>query len=563
MLEILRPELPAYFVKAEKKQLSFWAYLFLFFVCLAFFVPGIVSLPATDRDEASFAQASKQMIETKNYIDIRVQDKPRYKKPIGIYWLQAASVRLLDSDHLNEIWAYRVPSLAGATITVLATAAIGSLFFGPLTGIIAGLMMAGCLVLNMEARLAKTDAVLLSSIMVLQYALARTYIRSSKSWTVSFLFWTALGIGILIKGPIILLVLASTLLWLRFADKNLAWFPALRPGWGIPYLLLLTLPWFIAILMQSHGQFLQDSAGHDLLNKIWHGQDRGFLPPGLHLLIMPVVFFPFSIFVLLALPDSWANRDKPAYRFLIGWIIPFWIVFELSLTKLPHYVLPAYPAIAILAAQALIEGYPAMSGKRASWLTGLSVGIWLMVGTGLAVGSSLLPYLLGHTWKYGQILVSGILIISQSLTLFYIFKRKTYGVVIASFGALVFLTYTLGVTIPQIDYLWITRRVVQVANTFKQCPDVKIISATYDEPSLIFAAGTGTRFAAGGAEVADQMQQDRCLVGVLDKKHYRGFLNELGSKKMNLIQVAKVDGFNLGAGRESELAIYIAAPRLP
>ncbi len=187
MLERLTA-IPSTFFTPDGERLSFRAYVFLIFLCAAFFIPGLATLPPTDRDESSFAQASKQMIESGNYIDIRLQDKPRYKKPIGIYWLQAASVRLLDRAHLNEIWAYRIPSFAGATLAVAMTAALGSLLFGPLAGFLAAIMMTGCVILNVEARLAKTDAALLGSIMVAQYALARAYTNTRITWRIPLVF---------------------------------------------------------------------------------------------------------------------------------------------------------------------------------------------------------------------------------------------------------------------------------------------------------------------------------------------------------------------------------------
>ena len=67
---------------------------FLIAVCLVSFLPGFFNVPPVDRDEARFAQATKQMIESGDYIDIRFQDEVRYKKPVGIYWLQAASVKI-------------------------------------------------------------------------------------------------------------------------------------------------------------------------------------------------------------------------------------------------------------------------------------------------------------------------------------------------------------------------------------------------------------------------------------------------------------------------------------
>src|SRR3954454_24795363 len=63
-------------------------------VCgLLFFLPGFFNIPPIDRDETRFAQATKQMVETGDFVDIRFQDDGRYKKPVGIYWLQSAAVQ--------------------------------------------------------------------------------------------------------------------------------------------------------------------------------------------------------------------------------------------------------------------------------------------------------------------------------------------------------------------------------------------------------------------------------------------------------------------------------------
>ena len=89
------------------------------------FLPGFFQIPPVDRDEARFAQATKQMLETGEYVDIRFQQETRYKKPIGIYWLQAAVVKTAEAVGVprarTTIWLYRVPSLLGATGAVLPT----------------------------------------------------------------------------------------------------------------------------------------------------------------------------------------------------------------------------------------------------------------------------------------------------------------------------------------------------------------------------------------------------------------------------------------------------------
>src|SRR5439155_1292671 len=92
--------------------------LVLLFVTFISVLPGFFSIPPTDRDESRFAQATKQMIESGDYVDIRFQDEVRYKKPVGIYWLQAGVVKTAQAlgvpQALSTIWLYRIPSLIGA-----------------------------------------------------------------------------------------------------------------------------------------------------------------------------------------------------------------------------------------------------------------------------------------------------------------------------------------------------------------------------------------------------------------------------------------------------------------
>src|SRR5665213_4042356 len=101
------------------------AIAFLALCGLLLFLPGFFNIPPVDRDEPRFAQATKQMVETGDLVDIRFQHEVRYKKPVGIYWLQAAVVESASALGLPRaqvrIWLYRVPSLIGAIGAVLLT----------------------------------------------------------------------------------------------------------------------------------------------------------------------------------------------------------------------------------------------------------------------------------------------------------------------------------------------------------------------------------------------------------------------------------------------------------
>src|SRR5271165_3576975 len=138
--------------------------LLIVFALLAF-LPGFFQIPPVDRDEARFAQATKQMLERGEYIDIRFQDEVRYKKPVGIYWLQVAAVKAGETLGVprahTTIWLYRLPSLFGATGAVLLIYWTALAFVTRRTALVAALMMASSILLGVEARLAKTDAMLL------------------------------------------------------------------------------------------------------------------------------------------------------------------------------------------------------------------------------------------------------------------------------------------------------------------------------------------------------------------------------------------------------------------
>src|ERR1700704_2379790 len=136
----------------------------LLLVALLCFLPGFFSIPPIDRDEARFAQATKQMVESGDYIDIRFQDEVRYKKPVGIYWLQGGVVKVARAlgfeQALTTIWLYRVPSLVGAIGAVLLTYWAALAFVTRRGAILAGLILCSSVLLGVEARLAQNRGVL-------------------------------------------------------------------------------------------------------------------------------------------------------------------------------------------------------------------------------------------------------------------------------------------------------------------------------------------------------------------------------------------------------------------
>src|SRR4029077_5499662 len=250
----------------------------LLVVSLLAFLPGLFSIPPIDRDEARFAQATKQMLETGDYVDIRFQDEVRYKKPVGIYWLQAAVVKTASAlgfqRALTAIWLYRIPSLVCAVWSRLRTYWTALSFVSRRAALLAGLMMASCVLLGIERLIAKTDATLLLTVVAAMGAMARAYIPDQRerlepaaAWLLAGIFWSALAVGVLLKGPLIVMIVGLAAGALIVVDSSTRWLLALKPLVGIAWLALLVLPWFIAIVGRAGDAFFAESVGQDLLSK--------------------------------------------------------------------------------------------------------------------------------------------------------------------------------------------------------------------------------------------------------------------------------------------------------
>jgi 4-amino-4-deoxy-L-arabinose transferase-like glycosyltransferase len=494
-----------------------WALLLL--LCCVLYLPGIASVPALDRDEARFMQASRQMLETGDFVDIRFQDTARNKKPAGIHWLQAAAVALFSTADSTDTWAYRLPSFLGATAAVLLTFAFGSLIFaegGTLTGFIGAVLLASCLLLVAEAHIAKTDAVLLATMVAAEGALGRLYCLSRAGKTVSrgtvLVFWMAQAAGVLIKGPVTPFLTGVTALCLGLVDRQWRWLGGLRPLWGLPLTLLLILPWFIAIEISTGGTFAREAVGHDLLGKVAGAQEAHGAPPGYYLALVMLTFWPSSLFLGLGLLRGWRNRMEPAERFLLCWAVPLWLVFEALPTKLPHYILPVYPALALLAARALTE-------REGLFIWGrpfgryLVFGLWGLVALVLAAAAIVLPLRFGEGFVPASLLPA----LAVPGAAFLLLRRLQEGrraqaaAVTASLALFVFPPIFVQI-LPDLEQLWLSRNAAALIESHRRPGAEPVDAVGFTEPSLVFELGTATRFVSPDQAAADLQARPDGLV---------------------------------------------------
>jgi 4-amino-4-deoxy-L-arabinose transferase-like glycosyltransferase len=538
-------------------------YALLSLLCIALYLPGIAALPPLDRDEARFAQATRQMLESGDFLRIRFQDEARNKKPAGIYWLQAAAVAALSDPESSAIWPYRLPSLLGAGAAVLLTFALGSALVGRAAALTGAALLASSLGVVVEAHLAKTDAVLLATVAAAQGALAFVYVSARRGgapapWRWALLFWVAQGAGLLIKGPITPLVGLLTAAALSVADRDARWLKGLRPLWGVPLMLAISAPWFVAITAATQGAFLGEAVGHDLAGKLLGAQEAHGAPPGYYLLLLAATFWPSSLLLGPALAWAWQQRTAPAERFLIAWIVPFWLLLELVPTKLPHYILPAYPALALLAGRALLAlGEGALRRRR--WLDGLTIALWAIVSLALAAALVLLPGRLGTGFDPLGLIAAAILL---NLAGWLVVAAWRGGPALAATVvalALVAVAPAFHRIAPELDRLWLSREAAAMVARYHPPRDAPVAAVGYREPSLVFLLGTDTRFLAPES-AAEYLTATRGAAALVSDRDAAAFRNALKARGWDARALEHVDGVDYSNGQRMTLTLYTGAP---
>ncbi|HJU16033.1 MAG TPA: glycosyltransferase family 39 protein, partial [Stellaceae bacterium] len=484
-------------------------------LCLLLYAPGLAAIPPLDRDEARFAQATRQMLESGDFIRIRFQDHARNKKPAGIYWLQAASVSLFSTAESPAIWPYRLPSALAAALAALLVLALGRALFadGRRAGLLAGVLMASALGLVAEAHLAKTDAALCAAIVAGQGALGLAYVRARAGfpvgWPLALGFWFAEAAGVLLKGPVAPLIAFLTAGALALADRDARFVTRLRPVVGLCVTAAVVLPWLVAIERATAGHFLAQSVGHDLLPKLLGGQEGHGAPPGTYLALSLVTFWPGSLLLVPALVWGRRQRRAPAERFLLAWLIPAWLLFELIPTKLPHYVLPLYPALALLAGRALAEGFTnaqergSLARKKtdaaetAALLTRIADrvvrGLWGLASFALAAALVVLPVIFGHGPPAAAIPAAAAIALLAAALL-------SRGPAIAPLASLS-VAFALGAAavLPGLDRIWPSRAAAALVARHPPSAGTPLVAIGDSEPSLVFLLGTKTRLLSAPA----------------------------------------------------------------
>jgi 4-amino-4-deoxy-L-arabinose transferase-like glycosyltransferase len=586
--------------------------LLLVVLCLAVYLPGFAALPCVDRDEARFAQASRQMAESGDHVVPRVQGRVRLNKPPLIYWLQSTAARALTDGETwrDAIWMYRVPSLLGAIVAVLAAWRMGVSMGrheggpgrGAVVGWLAGAILAVCPVMFWEAHQARADMVLVAFTSVALWMMWEVWNKSEgarererergeddsgdagqsyteapswrprirvPSWVFVLVFWLAVGAGVMTKGPITPMVAGLGAVGLSVMSRRWRWAWELRPVLGLLLVGVMVTPWVWLVGRQVGWETYTSTVKDEILGRSLEPKEGHGGPPGFHTVLMPLLLFPGSLLVFTGLwtsaKQAWATRRAPGPSgrvslFLICVLVPSWLVFEIVGTKLPHYTMPLYPLLAIAAARvgagAMGDGFDALLKKpRVFW----GLGVWLVLvpfsvlAAGVALGAGTGGIAEGLSALGAALVVAGLFCTGAV----WAFRRRDLAA-LAAVGLVAFGVAAGAFTaaMARADWLWISRAIAAKLETLDPRHERPIATVLYrdehgaalgyEEDSLVFLTHGRIERVADSDLDAWRAAHPRALLVV-------PALEKFGYQ--SYLPLAGIEGFNYSKGRITDLAI--------
>ncbi len=583
-------------ITMERTARSARAGLLLAALLLAVYVPGLFSIPVVDRDEARFAQASRQMFESlagpRVTRDTRpigrtpagaltggphaggwavpmVGERPRLAKPPLIYWVQSASAAAFTGlDPLaDRIWHYRIPSVLSAIGACLIVWRLGVGMGHARAGWLAAALLGVSPMVVWDAHQARADQLLLFCTTAAMGALLslRTGPPTERPrWGMPVVFWVAVGAGILTKGPITPMIGALAAVAVSWIARDWRWLRRTRPLLGLVVLAVMLGPWVAASAR---------IVGWDTLCSVWFDETIGrsaepreghWGPPGYHLVLLAVLFWPGSLLTLHALRRAWVRAikrsegssflarwrgrgvDDEAGLFLLAWIVPAWLVFELVGAKLPHYTLPLYPPIALLTARAVFDLADRVHVPAKPVPPRAGLAIWVVIGVVLTavvpIAVARLDGSMGLLAVAAVGAAASVALIAWAACCVRSSILRTHALAIAT--AVIFAAMLLGVVLPRARPLHVTEQLAALIRLAP--PDAPVAAAGYHEDSLTFA--TRARLV--------RLSPDR-VMGWAD--HNPGgvlILPADAPAPSGWTELGRVNGINYSKGDRVKLAVY-------
>ena len=537
--------------------------LFICLLAIISFFSTINILPPLDRDEARYIQSTVQMIESGDFFNINFLDNPRLKKPPGIYWLQAFSSFSVKNLFLLEkppLWSFRLPSAIAASLSILLVYLLGNIIFGRLQGIIAALLFLSVPIVIIEANIAKTDSVLSCITLAIIYLLAKVIFFKNNEKNLSSLYiylgWLLLGFSFLIKGPITFIIIFLLVMSFKIIERDFV-LSSIKPIYGLILFTIICAPWFIFIFTGNNADYMIGDIKKDFLEKIYSVQESHGAPPGAYIISLFISAWPLAIFLLPTVVWSYLNRKEKSIKFLLCYILPSWIVFELIPTKLLHYLLPLIPGLTLLTAAMIVE-----SIKNNNFLMEFNKRIlniytfFPIIGIGtiiIVIGYLGIEFGIGFSKEVILIILIFLLIGIFAIYNFY-YLNYLRAFFIASIGTILAINLFMLFVPNQTQKIWISERIYEEIEN-KNLNHSSILFG-YSEPSLVYRLGSKTKIAGNIIDVINFIKNHKVDYIIIENQYLDEFKILSKENNINFKNISKsISGFNYSKSKNVEIYI--------
>jgi 4-amino-4-deoxy-L-arabinose transferase-like glycosyltransferase len=287
-----------------------------------------------------------------------------------------------------------------------------------------------------------------------------------------------------------------------------------------------------------------------MLGKVSEGQEKHGAPPGFYVLAFFGTFWPAAPVAAMAGVYAWVNRRDPLVLFLLAWIVPNWLIFEAVPTKLPHYVLPLYAAIAGLALLAVARGGIDRTRRGARIVAALIALIPLVMLAGLPV----LNWTLDRTLPFIALPFLGV---GAGLALWAMRALWSgaweVGLWRGVLASLVLSAGVYGFANTSMRALKLSPRLAEAVAS-SACRNPQVMTAGYREPSLVFLVGTELDM-GDGAQAARFLKEPGCRMAFVTQREQSAFEAEAAKIGLTPRLVTRISGFNINGGRRLDISV--------
>jgi 4-amino-4-deoxy-L-arabinose transferase-like glycosyltransferase len=533
-------------------------------ILIALLVTGMYLFISTrttlwDRDEPRFARATVEMVESDNYLLATFNGQLRADKPILLYWLMSLPVRVLGPTE----FACRFWGAVGTAITCLLTFYIGKQLFGAKEGLWAMAILASTLMVLIVGTTATSDAVTLPFIVAAMAIFVRTMKSGMRTHHI-ILMGVVLGFGMLAKGPIgaLPIPVMATALWLnRKARPGLVRLFC-QLGTALVIGVLIFLAWAIPANNATGGEFLRVFVGRHVLTRatkpLEHHGGNIFVYLPYYLPVIIVGFFPWTLHLPGAFSAILGGRlsEQNCRLLLISWVVSIFTIMTLAVTKLPHYILFIWPALALAVGGTIVAAQQnRLISRDRIWLRR---GVWIFgppaiaISLGLMIAPRFFP-IAGLRWSG---ITSGIILLIMTAAAIYLqcADRPHTSTKVLLAGMLALEIPILFGVLPAIEQIKISPSIAQAVNA-KTARETPVATYKYGEPTLNFYIGRQIEPLRSEDAVAAWARQPKPGVLVIPKDVLAGIEQQLGP--LLLEQIASKKGFNYSKGKPLEVLALI------